>query len=100
MGLDVFIMTDQPETCRQCGMRTDFVDLSTTSQLHRCRNCQFTYLLEDGTIPCINCGSTDELEVIFNDMAAILCRSCKTVFDRDDEIILDDHMDPVAYHGE
>ena len=51
MPLDIFIMSDQPETCRQCGCRTDFETLDFGPQLHRCSNCQFAYFLEDGAAP-------------------------------------------------
>lgn len=89
MSLDIFIMTDQPETCRQCGTRTDFTDLSKGIQIHLCRNCQFTYLLEDGSIPCVKCGSSDVLEDVFDGIPAVICKSCRTIFHRDEEIILD-----------
>lgn len=92
MSLDIFIMTDQPETCRQCGTRTDFVNLSNDIQLHRCCNCQFTYWLEDDTAPCVKCSSTDVLEDVFddfvNDIPAVWCKSCGTLYHRDEEIIL------------
>lgn len=99
MALDIFIMTDQPETCRQCGTRTDFEDLSKGEQIHRCSNCQFTYILEDGTIPCVKCGSADVLEDILDDVPVVICKSCKTIFHRDEEIILD-HSKSIEYFGE
>jgi hypothetical protein len=87
MAFDIFFMTDQPEMCRQCGTRTDFVDLSKTRQLHHCRNCQFTYWLEDGTVPCVNCFSTNVVDDLFenppNDIPAVWCKSCGTNYPRD-----------------
>ena len=99
MSLDIFIMTDQPETCRRCGTRTDFEDLSNSRQLHRCINCHFTYWLEDGTVPCIKCGSKDVLEDIFDDIPVVICKSCRTIFHRDEEVILD-HNKSIEYFGE
>jgi rubredoxin len=98
MALDIFIMTDQPETCRQCGTRTEFEDLSKGKQIHRCSNCQFTYILEDGTIPCVKCGSTDVMEDLFDGIPTIICKSCRTFFHCDDEVILN-HIDSTAYFG-
>ncbi len=92
MGLDTFIMTDQPETCRQCGTRTDFETFDDGMQLHRCSNCLFTYFLEDGTAPCVNCNSKDVLEEVlddfFRDIPTAWCKSCGTIFNRDDEVML------------
>lgn len=99
MALDIFIMTDQPETCRQCGTRTDFADLSKDTQIHKCSNCQFTYWLEDGTIPCVKCGSSDVVEDVFDEIPAVICKSCRTFFHRDEETVLD-HINTVAYFGE
>jgi hypothetical protein len=44
--LPVFIGTDQPETCRKCGSRTDFDDIGDGLQLHRCMLCGNQYLVE------------------------------------------------------
>lgn len=92
MELDTFIMTDQPDTCRQCGTRTDFETLNCDTQLHRCSNCQFTYFLEDGTVPCVDCNSTDVMENvlddIFSDIPTVWCKSCGTIYSRDDEVVL------------
>ena len=41
-----FIGTEQPETCRACGVRTDFIDLSADRQLHECPSCEKVYYLE------------------------------------------------------
>lgn len=46
-NLDHYAMTDQPETCHQCGARTDFVELSDVKQLHCCRDCQEVWVVED-----------------------------------------------------
>lgn len=42
----IFIGNEQPETCRKCGMRTDFVALSVNLQIHKCPVCNFEYYLE------------------------------------------------------
>ncbi|RQW85956.1 MAG: hypothetical protein EHM79_10595 [Geobacter sp.] len=92
MALDIFIMSDQPETCRQCGTRTEFADFSRGKQIHECSNCYFTYWLEDGTVPCVNCSSTDVMEDVFdgllNDIPSVWCKSCGTLYHRDEDIIL------------
>jgi hypothetical protein len=46
-------------------------------------------LLEDGSIPCVKCGSSDVLEDVFDGIPAVICKSCRTIFHRDEEIILD-----------
>jgi hypothetical protein len=45
--IDTFLMTDQPETCRQCGRRTRWVQLGKSLQMHICEGCQYGYLLEE-----------------------------------------------------
>ena len=45
-GLPKFFGTEQPETCRNCGARTEFHELSEQKQLHQCINCGSRYLLE------------------------------------------------------
>ena len=45
--LEVFIMTDQPETCGSCGCRTEFVAIPKGRQLHVCPDCEEVYILED-----------------------------------------------------
>ena len=44
--LATFLGTDQPETCRKCGARTDFDELTINKQLHRCFNCDNQYFVE------------------------------------------------------
>ena len=46
-NLDVFLMTDQPETCRKCGVRTEWISCKDGSQLHTCPSCDFIYLVEE-----------------------------------------------------
>jgi len=46
-NLDVFLMTDQPETCGICGARTNWIDYKNGQQLHTCPNCNYIYLLEE-----------------------------------------------------
>jgi DNA (cytosine-5)-methyltransferase 1 len=46
-NLDIFLMTDQPETCGTCGARTNWIDYKNGQQLHTCPNCNYIYLLEE-----------------------------------------------------
>jgi hypothetical protein len=46
-NLDVFLMTDQPETCRKCGVRTEWISYKDDSQLHTCPSCDYIYLVEE-----------------------------------------------------
>lgn len=49
--LPVFYGTEQPETCRKCGSRTNFDVLSNGLQVHQCLNCARRYVVEfDETI--------------------------------------------------
>ena len=45
--MDIYVMTENPETCRKCGTRTDIIEDNTTVQKHQCPKCSYTYLLED-----------------------------------------------------
>ena len=47
--LEVFTMTDQPETCGQCGSRTEFIQVDERSQLHVCLrvDCQEIFVVEE-----------------------------------------------------
>jgi formamidopyrimidine-DNA glycosylase len=45
-SLEVFLMTDQPETCRYCGSRTNFVQVGKR-QLHTCPECGKQYWVEE-----------------------------------------------------
>ena len=47
--LEVFTMTDQPETCGQCGSRTKFIQVDERSQLHVCLrvDCQEIFVVEE-----------------------------------------------------
>lgn len=52
MGLPIFIMTDQPETCSGCGARSDFYETKKGSipcQHHTCLGCQMEWLLVEET---------------------------------------------------
>lgn len=42
--LPVFLMTDQPTTCPQCGRRTFWTE-EKSGQLHRCDGCAFVFIL-------------------------------------------------------
>ena len=42
----IYIGTDQPEECRDCGCRTDFSELGDGKQLHVCPRCGKRYILE------------------------------------------------------
>ncbi len=44
--LPVFYGTEQPETCRKCGARTDFDVLPNALQVHQCLNCARRYVVE------------------------------------------------------
>lgn len=44
--LPVFYGTEQPETCRKCGARTDFDVLPNGLQVHQCLNCAKRYVVE------------------------------------------------------
>ena len=44
--LSIFGGTEQPETCRKCGMRTDFDEVTDKQQLHHCGCCGKQYLVE------------------------------------------------------
>lgn len=44
--LRLFLGTDQPETCRNCGARTEFEEVSSQQQIHECSGCRTQYLLE------------------------------------------------------
>lgn len=46
LEMDTYEMTDQPETCRHCGVRTNFVEYDNEYQIHKCPECGYTYLLE------------------------------------------------------
>jgi hypothetical protein len=41
-----YLASDQPETCRWCGARTDFIELTASLQHHNCLNCQRQYYVE------------------------------------------------------
>ena len=42
----IYLGTEQPETCRWCGMRTIFDELDDGTQQHECTACQAHYLVE------------------------------------------------------
>jgi tRNA(Ile2) C34 agmatinyltransferase TiaS len=44
--LDIYYMTDQPETCRKCGTRTTSNDTGKR-QHHTCPSCKYEYILEE-----------------------------------------------------
>jgi len=44
-SLETFVMTDQPETCRSCGARTRFRQVTDTKQFHQCTDCGKSYWL-------------------------------------------------------
>jgi len=46
MEVDIYLMTDQPETCRKCGVRTLWFDNTNDIQTHECPNCRYYYVLE------------------------------------------------------
>lgn len=42
-SLETFEMTEQPETCRSCGARTRFRQVTDTKQFHQCPDCGNSY---------------------------------------------------------
>lgn len=40
-----FFCSDQPETCRRCGARTDFDETESGLQLHNCHCCGNRYFV-------------------------------------------------------
>lgn len=45
-SLPIFIGTEQPETCRKCGARTDFDEIGDGQQMHCCLHCLNRYLVD------------------------------------------------------
>jgi hypothetical protein len=46
-SFDVYLISDQPECCRQCGARTNYIDVAPGLQEHHCPECFYVYLVED-----------------------------------------------------
>ena len=44
--LPIFFGTEQPETCRKCGVRTEFDDVAGGLQVHQCLTCANRYVVE------------------------------------------------------
>ena len=44
--LQIFLAVEQPESCRKCGTRTDFDEVTDKQQLHHCGCCGKQYLVE------------------------------------------------------
>lgn len=45
--LETFYLTDQPECCPKCGVRTECIQEVDRVQLHQCPNCRFKYFAEE-----------------------------------------------------
>ncbi len=47
-AMEIYSMTDQPDTCPKCGSRTDFNQVSKRRQHHKCLNpkCKYEYYVE------------------------------------------------------
>ena len=45
-GLPIFFGTEQPETCRRCGVRTEFDEGEDGLQVHNCVHCTNRYIVE------------------------------------------------------
>ena len=43
--LDAYGMTDQPEECRKCGVRTEILREENEYQIHLCPKCDYRYKL-------------------------------------------------------
>ena len=46
IDLPIFLGTEQPETCRECGARTEFDEVNKQQQLHQCCDCGKQYFVE------------------------------------------------------
>lgn len=46
IDLPIFLGTEQPETCRECGARTEFDEVNSQQQLHQCCDCGKQYFVE------------------------------------------------------
>jgi len=52
--MDIFLCTDQPECCRECGTRTNIIrefyenehEDDSVQQIHKCPECGYTYQLD------------------------------------------------------
>lgn len=46
--LEIFLSSDQPTNCPKCGNRTEIINESDLSQLHKClsEECNFQFILE------------------------------------------------------
>ncbi len=79
MSAEIFLASDQPETCRECGTRTNFVELSELLQSHRCPNCKYSYMLEFEELFCEKCQSAEIFEGLLFDKKFIECGDCKAI---------------------
>lgn len=83
MSLDVFLASDQPETCHECGTRTTFVDLTPVLQSHQCPTCKYSYMLEFEQLFCEKCQSTNVFEDVLFDKKIIECGACEAILHQD-----------------
>lgn len=83
MLTEYYMSTDQPETCRECGTRTNFFNLTPILQSHQCPNCKYTYMLEFEQLFCEKCQSNDVFEDILFDRKIIECGACEAIFHQD-----------------
>jgi hypothetical protein len=44
--LDIYFPTDEPETCPQCGRRTEFLRDTENHQIHECPECEYRYVVD------------------------------------------------------
>ncbi len=79
MLTEYYLSTDQPETCRECGTRTNFIDLTPILQSHQCPNCKYSYVLGIVQLFCEKCQSTDVFEEVLCDKKIIECGACETI---------------------
>jgi len=80
--LDCYEMSDQPEECRKCGVRTDIIDERDDGdgdkyQIHSCPKCHYVYKLYDCE-PEDDEEDISKLDTYKSTNKPELCRKCGT----------------------
>jgi len=44
MKLEYILDDEQPTTCPACGSRTEFIEITSQRQVHRCLDCGFSFV--------------------------------------------------------